>query len=155
MIDPATPEASPSMTTAAKRLCSSCSVGMARFREGALPPAIGFRRVGQQDWERRQVAVPFDQRGGVWKAADRAFEQVPHGGSDRTAVIVDQNADAVGIVDAVASQMQLLDGFHRQGFDPGSRIAAEVPAGHVDVVDVEQQTTTRVEDEFTEELRSR
>src|SRR5512140_2112281 len=87
MIDPASSEASPSTTAAAKRLCSSCSVGMAHLGEGTLPPTIGFRRLGQKDRERGQVAVPFDQRGGVRKAADRAFVQLPHGGIDRAAMI--------------------------------------------------------------------
>src|SRR5512143_3474366 len=130
MMDSATLRTSPSTTAAAKHSCSSCSISMVRLREGALPPTIGFRRLRQQDWERGQVAIPFDQRGGVRETAERTFVQFPYGGSDRAAMVVDQDAHAVGIVDAVPGEMQLLHRFDRQGLDPGPRIAAEVPAGH-------------------------
>ena len=120
-----------------------------------MAPTIGFRRLGQQDRERGQIAVPFDQSSGAGKAADRAFVQLPHGGSDPATMIVDQDAYAVGIVDAVPGEMQLLDGFDREGLDPVPRIAAEVLAGHVDIIDIEQQTAAGASDQFCEELRLR
>src|SRR5438876_9844833 len=83
---------------------TSRSDGM-RFHDG-----IGPTGLVDEDRKLRDVRVPLDQRRPRARAGEHLSEERPHLRSDSRAVVVDQNRDTIGIVDAGTGQVVILDG---------------------------------------------
>ena len=66
-------------------------------------------------------------------------------------MVVDEDGDAVSVVDAVAGQMELFDGAAGQRVDIRDRVETEIDAGHVDVVDVAQEPAPGSSRDFGQE----
>src|SRR5712692_4376122 len=95
----------------------------------------------EQDGQRRDLEIPLDEGGTRARARERMVVERPYLRSDPRAMVVDEDGDAVGVVDAVPGHMELFDGSGRQRVDIRDRVEAEIDAGHVDVVDVAQEPT--------------
>src|SRR5262245_4217520 len=95
--------------------------------EGALRHGVGARGLRQNDVERRDVIVPFDQRWFPPEALERAGIERPDRLSDAAAMGVDQDfAAALLRLRREAAQMQLRDGVDRELGDVTIAIEAEI-----------------------------
>src|SRR6516164_2648634 len=122
----------------------SSSVGIGDPLTGAVEQRRSAGGLVNEDSQGRQVSVPFDQSGDRAKSRQRLGVQFPDLADDARAVIVDaQQAAALELPDAMASEVDLTDRGRRQGGEVDRRIPAVVAGADIDVVDVAQDSATR------------
>ena len=119
----------------------------------ALEQALGLRGLAEQHVERGKVRVPLDRRRHGAEALERLHVQPPDRVRDRTAVVVDEDGVAVGIVDGVTGEVDLTDDGLRQRGEIAERIEADVLLAHVEIVDVAQHATARAPRQLGQEDR--
>src|SRR6266481_3308478 len=96
------------------------------------------RLIGQY-LERRDVGVPFDQRGDGTEAFERLGIERPNRGWHARAMVIDaQHFAVVELTHGVPGEVDLPDGGSRQGGEIRARIPVVVAGAHVDIVDVAQ-----------------
>src|SRR5262245_24691435 len=120
-------------SAAAKVCCSSRSASTA-----LLPDCIGLACFAQQDFERRNVRVPLDERRHIAEPAYDLRIERPHIVTHRRAVRVDQDLAAVEVVHGVTGEMDLADRTSRDVGEILARIEAMIARADVDIVDVEE-----------------
>jgi hypothetical protein len=111
---------------------------MLRRRDGDFP---GVLCLAEQHFEIRYIVVPFDQRRAPSDGRDRVAVKLPYGVGYRTAVVVDPDLPAIGGVDRVAGQMNLLDQMSRDKTQIETRVLTLIAGTDEDIVDVEQEAT--------------
>src|SRR5271169_3016499 len=107
----------------------------------------------QQDFERRKVGVPLNQRGHWTEASERRGLARPARLYGPGAVVVDQNVHVLG--DVMAGKVDLADRIDRECLEVGERIELEIPRADVDVVDVAENTAAGSTGNRGQELRLR
>ena len=80
-------------------------------------------------------------------------EQLPHGIGHWRAVVVDQDRSPVGVVHGMAGKMDFRDRGPVEGVEPCRRVAAQIGARDIDVVDVAEQAAARAARQRVEKLR--
>src|SRR6185437_11347885 len=85
-------------------------------------------RLPQQDRERRQRLVPFDEARHHAAALERMAVELPDGRRDRRAVVVDEQELAAAHDAGMAGEVDLADGGRRQRVEISAGVAAEVGA---------------------------
>src|SRR5262245_12196228 len=113
----------------AKVCCSSRSASTA-----LLPDCIGLACFAQQDFERRNVRVPLDERRHIAEPAHGLRIERPHIVTHRRAVRVDQDFAAVKVIHSVAGKMNLADRTNRDAREILARIEAMIARANVDIV---------------------
>src|SRR5258708_3209207 len=120
---------SPPSTARRSRIWKSSSVEMSDMGQ-----ILGAARLFEQNLERRQLGVPFDQHRDRTEPPERGGVKLPDRFSDAGAVIVDQDADVLGSV--MAGEVDLADRSGWKHLEIGSGVEAEIQRADVDVVDV-------------------
>src|SRR5260221_573953 len=146
-------EASCARTLWATAFWTLGSGGMASFP--LRPRKNGGRLVGfaDQDVERRNSVVPFNQGRYRSEARDRLAVERPDSRIDGGAVIIDANADPFPQrSEGVAGEMDLADCGGRQRGQIVRRVPAVVRRAHEDVVDIAQDATAAALGDGGEEL---
>src|SRR5712691_8884318 len=134
--------------------CSSPNVGMARsLRLTKIP--FGRLRFAQQDGQCRDMRIPLDECRNRSEASQRAGVQCPDRLGYRCAMIINQHALAIRVVLGMSSQVDLSHMARWERVEIGDRITPEVPAAHIDIIDITQQPAVRTPDELTKKLRLR
>src|SRR6202158_4177258 len=126
----ATAAASPKMAAAENARCSSCSDGLAGPENG-----LSLCRLVKQDFERRDIGVPFDQRRPGTEARDGGAVKLPYGRGDPGSVSIDEALPAR----IEAGQVDLSHRVRRNCRDIGARVEPVIDRVDVDIVDVEEQ----------------
>src|SRR6266849_9383777 len=134
--------------------CSSCSVGMASsLRLTEVPRGrLGF---AQQDGQGRDMRIPLNQRRNRSKAPQRVDVEGPDCLSNRGTMIVDQYSLATRVVLSMSSQMDLRHMVRRERLEIGDRVAPEIRAAHINIVDITQQPAVCPAYQLTQKFRLR
>jgi len=101
---------------------------------------------------RRQVRIPFDERGYAAEACDGGFVQRPDTGRDPRVVRVDVQFMALGNSRAVSGEMNFLHRLVRQTREVFVCVEPVVERAHEDVVHVEQDCAAGLARERSEEI---
>src|SRR6516225_5946707 len=116
---------------------TSCSVSTASLIAGSRDQRVGVARFGDQDIERRDIGVPFDQGRDRAEPAQSLPIKRPHLADHTRAMIVDPQGAAIGqLAHAVAGQMNFADRGWRQRGNIDRRVPAVIVRTDKNVVDV-------------------
>src|SRR6202171_4273372 len=126
----ATAAASPKTAAAENARCSSCSDGIAALENG-----LCLCRFIKQDFERRNIGVPFDQRRLGTEARDRGAVKLPYRRGDPGSVSIDEALPAR----IEAGEVDFSYRVRRNCRDIGVRVEPVMDRIDVDIVDVEEQ----------------
>src|SRR5258706_9862949 len=96
-------------------------------------------RLTQQDIERRDIGVPFDQCGPCAEALNRMTIQRPNGLADLSGVRVNECFCLIDTVDAVSGQMQFSDGGRWDRVDESAGVDSMISLIDVEIVDINEQ----------------
>src|SRR6516225_2492155 len=130
-----------------KCCCSSRSDGMK-----SLPGSVCFRGFGDEYFKRRNIRVPFDQRGPRPEAPDRDSKQLPYGFRHVRAVTVYEYLVLPDTPGHMTGKVELLYGACRHPLKVGAGVESVVARTDVEVVHIEQDAATGLTDECGQEL---
>src|SRR6266851_6718605 len=131
--------------------CRSRNAGIDRLLGTLDVPLgrVGFATQHSQVWDMR---VPLEQGGHRANAGQRVGVEGPDRGGDWRTMIINQDRLAIGVIRRVPRDMDFTHRARRQGIEVGERVTAKIPAAHVDVVDIAQESTARTPHQFPQKL---